>query len=402
MILHVDMDAFYASVELRDNPSLVGQPVVVGGSPRGRGVIAAASYEARKFGIHSAMPASQALRKCPQIVFIKPRMNHYAAVSKQIREIFFQYTSLVEPLSLDEAFLDVTGSERLFGDAVAIGKKIQAAINNDLGLVASVGVAPNKYLAKVASDLEKPNGFVCVANDSIEAFLAPLPIERIWGVGPKTAKRLLSLGVQTIGQLRGLPRQVLDDAFGINGEHFWRLARGLDTRPVVPDRVAKTVSHETTFSSDINDDEALSAWLLELTDQVARRMRRHEIFGKTVQLKVRFSDFRTITRAHTLPVKSHTTQVLWEAANELLTIVRRQQRDGVRLLGMGVSQLSNTPKRQQLLFDAAEEKRASRVDQAADEIRDKFGIGAVTRASSLQHRVKFRAEPRPQDRNTNP
>ena len=396
MILHVDMDAFYASVELRDDPSLAGLPVVVGGSPTGRGVIAAASYAARKFGIHSAMPASQAIRACPAAIFIKPRMEHYAAISKQIREIFFRFTSLVEPLSLDEAFLDVTGSERLFGDAATIGREIQRLIFSELGLAASVGVAPNKYLAKVASDLEKPNGFVVVDPDGIEDFLDPLPIARVWGVGPKTAIKFKSFGVERIGQIRKLPRDTLDRAFGLNSEHFWCLARGLDTRAVVPDRVAKSVSHETTFSVDIHSVDALKAWLLELTEQVARRLRRHDIVGHTVHVKIRFGNFQTITRSKTISTPTQTTQVLWETASQILAAAPLEGR-GIRLLGMGVSNLSTDGKKQQGLFDQEEKVKATRMDEAADSIRDRFGSAAVKRASSLEHQIRFRAEPRPGD-----
>ncbi len=394
MILHIDMDAFYAAVELRDDPGLTGKPVVVGGSLSGRGVVSAASYEARKYGIHSAMPAAQAVRLCPDAVFIKPRMQHYAAISKQIREIFFRFTSLVEPLSLDEAFLDVTGCEKLFGDGPSIGKKIKRVIADELGLVASVGVAPNKYLAKVASDLEKPDGFVIVDADQVESFLKPLSISRVWGVGPETAKKFNSFGVQTIGQLRQLPRDTLERAFGLNSEHFWRLARGLDTRSVVPDRMAKTVSHETTFSTDIDNDDALMAWLLELTDQVGRRLRRHGILGKTVQIKVRFSGFDTIVRSRTQAAPSHTTQVLWETAQDLLASVRRTDRRSVRLLGMGVSNLTSNEKKQQGLFDRDDQAKANRMDVAADRIRDRFGGAAVKRGSSLAHEIKYQGDPR--------
>lgn len=397
MILHIDMDAFYAAVELRDDPRLVGKPVVVGGSPTGRGVVSAASYEARKYGIHSAMPAAQAVRLCPKAVFIKPRMDHYASISKQIREIFFRYTSLVEPLSLDEAFLDVTGCEKLFGDGPSIGKQIKRVIADELRLVASVGVAPNKYLAKVASDLDKPDGFVIVEPDQIESFLYPLAISRVWGVGPQTAKKFKSFGVETIGQLRNLPRDTLDRAFGLNSEHFWRLARGLDTRSVVPDRNAKTVSHETTFSADIDDDEALEAWLLELTDQVGRRLRRHGILGRTVQIKVRFSGFHTITRSKTLTAPNQTTHLLWETAKALLATVRSEDRRSVRLLGMGVSNLTTNEKKQQGLFDQDEQVKANRMDAAADLIRDRFGGSAVKRGSSLEHQVKYRSDPRVDD-----
>lgn len=397
MILHVDMDAFYASIELRDNPKLKGLPVVVGGSPKGRGVIAAASYEARKFGVYSAMPSSKAIRLCPGLVFAKSRMDHYANVSKQIREIFFRFTSLVEPLSLDEAFLDVTGSERLFGDAISIGRQIQAAIRDELDLAASVGVAPNKYLAKVASDLEKPHGFVVVPADGIEGFLKDLSIARVWGIGPKTAQRFKSLGVETIGQLRGLPRETLKQSFGVNADHFWRLSRGLDSREVVPDRIAKSVSHETTFAQDIESVEPLNAWVMELADQVGRRLRRHSIFGKTVQLKLRFSDFRTITRSITVEQRTQTTQVIAAAASSLLKTAWEETPFPIRLIGVGVSNLSNEARQQLSLFGQDEKDRSDRIDVAADAIRDKFGGAAVKRGSSLEQGIKFRSQPRPEE-----
>ena len=251
MSLHIDMDAFYASIEIRDNPRLATKPVVVGGSPSGRGVVSTANYIARSFGIHSAMPAVQARRLCPSAVFIRPRMDHYAAVSRQIRDIFHTYTDLVEPLSLDEAFLDVTGSQALFGDAVEIAQQIKSRIRNELSLSASAGVAPNKFLAKVASDLEKPDGLVVVDPNNIHGFLDPLPVSCIWGVGAQTQKKFELLGVRTISQLRTLSHETLKARFGINCDHFWRLARGLDSRQVVPDHDAKSISHETTFVRDI-------------------------------------------------------------------------------------------------------------------------------------------------------
>jgi DNA polymerase-4 len=397
MILHVDMDAFYASVELRDDPGLAGQPVVVGGSPQGRGVISAASYEARKFGIFSAMPAAQAIRLCPNAVFIKPRMEHYAKISKQLREIFFRFTSLVEPLSLDEAFLDVSGCEKLFGDAPTIAAQIKLLIKAELGLTASAGVAPNKYLAKVASDLEKPDGLVVVDPERVQEFLDPLEISRVWGIGPKTAEKFARFGVETIGQLRQLPMSTLKSTFGVNSDHFWRLSRGLDTRSVVPDRIAKSVSHETTFARDIDNDETLEAWLHELTDQVARRLRRHAIFGKTIQMKLRYANFDTITRSLTIGEPTHTTEVLWETAKCLLQKTRAENQRSVRLLGMGVSNLTRNEKVQQSLFDQADKVRANRVDEAVDSIRDRLGNSAVQRGSSLAHNARYRSDPRVDD-----
>lgn len=392
MILHIDMDAFYASVEILDNPKLKGLPVVVGGSPKGRGVVSAASYEARKFGVFSAMPAATAIRLCPNAVFVRPRMRRYAEVSHQIREIFFRFTSLVEPLSLDEAFLDVGGSQRLFGDGPTIASLIKTAIQDELGLTASAGVAPNKFLAKLASDLDKPNGMVIVDPDRIQEFLDPLPISRVWGIGKQTMKKFERMGVRTISQLRKLTTDSMKSFFGINSEHFWRLSRGLDSRKVVPDRIAKTISHESTFSHDLRDPQAMFAWLLELTDQVARRMRRHDVRGKTVNLKIRFSDFHTITRAQTSPEPTNSTQDLERAVKEIFSRVDLERR-AVRLLGMGVSNLSRKEFRQGLLFDNEERKKSDRLDIVKDQIKDRFGHSAVQRATSLEHEIGRRPKP---------
>ena len=393
MIIHIDMDAFYASVEIRDNPSLAGKPVVVGGSVEGRGVIAAASYEARKFGVHSAMSSKVALRKCPDLVFVKGRMEHYAAVSRQIREIFFNYTSLVEPLSLDEAFLDVSGCERLFGDALTIATAIKKQILDETSLIASAGVAPNKYLAKIASDYDKPDGLTFVDPANIQGFLDPLPIARVWGIGPVTEKKFARLGVSNVAQLRSLSLKLLQSELGINGDHFYKLARGIDNRPVVPDRVAKSVSHEKTFPTDIYDDEVLMAWLLELTDQVARRLRRHDIFGKTVKLKFRYDDFETLVRNKSIP-PTNTTQTLFDTAAELMTAINRHPNRGVRLIGMGVSNLSRQAPVQLSLFDQAEKDKQARVDNISDAIRDKFGGAKLHRGTNLEHDIRLKPDPR--------
>jgi DNA polymerase-4 len=300
MILHVDMDAFYASVEERDDPSLVGKPVIVGGTPEGRGVVAAANYEARKFGVHSAMASARAHRLCPHAIVIRPRIDYYAQVSSQIREIFEQFTPQIEPLSLDEAFLDATGSESLFGPSAEIGMQVKKRIRVELQLVASVGVAPNKFLAKIASDVRKPDGFVIVEPDEVQAFLDPLPVGRIWGVGKVTGQVFDNLGIKTIGQLRSLSLESLNELFGASGEHYWRLARGIDNRPVVPDREARSISHETTFADDITEMDVLRAWLVDLVEQVARWLRHHDLRGRTVDIKVRFADFTTISRSLTL------------------------------------------------------------------------------------------------------
>lgn len=386
MILHVDMDAFYAAVEQRDDPSLVGKAVIVGGSAEGRGVVAAASYEARQFGVHSAMAAAQAKRLCPAAVFLKPRIAHYASVSRQIREIFEQYTPLVEPLSLDEAFLDVRGSEPLFGPAAEIGRRIKTQIRSELRLVASVGVAPTKFVAKIASDLRKPDGFVVVNPEEVQGFLDPLPVGRLWGVGQVTGRTFARLGIRTIGQLRQLPMPTVQQLFGPAGEHYWRLAQGLDERRVVPDREAKSISHETTFAEDIADGELLRAWLVELVEQVARRLRRHGLQGRTVELKVRYADFKTISRSLTLPEPSHATQELLAAGIELLTQRLPPRGMAVRLLGFGVTKFDESGGTQRLLFDEPERTRNRELDRVADQITQKFGKRAIHRGGGLDQR----------------
>jgi DNA polymerase-4 len=386
MILHVDMDAFYASVEERDDPSLVGKPVIVGGSAEGRGVVAAAYYEARKFGVHSAMAAAPAKRLCPHAVFLKTRIDYYAQVSRQIREIFEQFTPLVEPLSLDEAFLDVTGSNAIFGPSPEIGRQIKRRIKTELRLIASVGVAPNKFVAKIASDLDKPDGFVVVEPDQVQSFLDPLPVGRLWGVGKVTGQVFDKLAIRTIGQLRRMSPQTLSDLFGASGEHYFKLAHGLDDRRVVPDREAKSVSNETTFAEDIADMEVLKAWLVELVEHVARRLRRHDIKGRTVELKVRFADFKTLTRSLTLPEATNITQELLDGGMELLTQRLPARHLPVRLLGFGVSKIAESNQSQQRqLFEQPARERQRELDRVADQITAKFGNLAIRRGASMEH-----------------
>ena len=392
MILHIDMDAFYASVEERDRPELAGQPVIVGGTPEGRGVVAAANYEARKYGVHSALPAATALRLCPQAVVLRPRMDHYGEISDQIREIFKRYTPLVEPLSLDEAFLDVTGSEALFGPSVEIGRRIKQEIRGELQLTASVGVAPNKFLAKIASDLEKPDGFVIVDQGREQEFLDPLPVGRLWGVGRSTGRVFEALGVQTIGDLRNLSTDALHGEFGKHGDHLWRLAHGIDDRKVVPDREAKSISHETTFPTDITDMQVLRSWLLSLTEQVARRLRQLSLRGTTVQIKVRYSDFQTITRATTLPEATNITDEIWQAAAELLNDRLPKRTLRIRLIGIGVSGIATAGKKQASLFPDESREAHSRLDQALDQLRDRFGRASLSRGSDLERQPPNRSK----------
>jgi len=386
MILHCDMDAFYASVEERDRPELAGHPVIVGGTPERRGVVSAANYAARRYGVHSAMPAATARRLCPHGVFLAPRIDRYAEVSRRIRDVFERFTPLVEPLSLDEAFLDVTGSERLFGPAPEIGRQIKQAVREETGLVVSVGVAPNKFLAKIASDLEKPDGFVVVEPGRVAKFLDPLPVERLWGVGKQASRVFQRLGIRTIGQLRQRPIETLKSRFGAQGEHLWQLAHGIDDRRVVPEREAKSISHETTFERDVGDLEVLRAWLVDLVEQVGWRLRRYGLRGRTVHLKVRFADFATITRSHTLPEPTDVTHELWQAADALLCHRLPAGHLPVRLLGMGVGGLDDTGSVQGILFDRDERKKQEGLDAAADRIRERFGSSALRRAASLPSR----------------
>ena len=400
MILHVDMDAFYASVEEREQPELRGRPVIVGGTPEGRGVVAAANYEARKFGVHSAMSTARALDLCPKAVVLSPRMSFYADVSRQIREIFHRYTPVVEPLSLDEAFLDATDSTQLFGSVETIGRSIKNDIRSELNLVASVGVAPNKFLAKLASDLDKPDGFTVIDEDQIQQTLAPLSVTRIWGVGKATKQKFDAISVQTIGQLQALPIDELEKSFGKNGRHFWNLARGIDNRIVVADREAKSISHETTFHSDIRDMDILRAWLLELTEQVAQRLRRNKLMGRTIHLKVRYSNFDTVTRSRSLPLATSTTQKLWNVASELLANELPDRPLVVRLLGMGVSKFDENSAVQRGLFDTeqpdVENERANKLDTVSDQIRNKFGSMSLRRASTVEHDAQHKSQPRPE------
>ena len=386
-ILHVDMDAFYASVEVREQPGLAGRPVIVGGSPRGRGVVSAANYEARRFGIHSAMPTARAMRLCPDAVCLPGRMSLYASVSRQIREIFNRYSPLVEPLSLDEAFLDVTDSQRLFGSAAEIASAIKQAISNELSLVASVGIAPNKFIAKIASDLDKPDGFVEVMPEEVQAFLDPLPVSRIWGVGNATGKELDRLGITTIAQLRQQSEAVLQDRFGKFGNHLWRLANGMDDRPVVSDSEAKSISNETTFDSDISNRDTLRAWLMELTEQVCWRLRQQGLFGRTVQIKLRFADFSTITRSHTLPEATQQTKQVWQAVMALFDKAMQSESRRLRLVGVGVSGLSETAQRPQVqtdMFEQPKDTRQTQLDEVADAIKSRFGSSRIRRGTGYK------------------
>ena len=378
-ILHVDMDAFYASVEERERPELVGRPVVVGGNPEGRGVVAAANYAAREYGVRSAMPAARARMLCPHAVFIRSRMSLYAEVSAEIRDIFHRYTPLVEPLSLDEAFLDVAASADLFGSGVAIASRIKREIRSELGLVASVGVAPNKFLAKLASDLEKPDGLVVVAPEGVQGFLDPLPVERLWGVGAAARERLHALGVHTVAHLRARPETELGERFGKWGHRLFELAHGRDERPVMPEHEARSISHETTFEVDVTEDTALRDCLRGLTEQVTWRLRKQGLRAGTVEVKVRYADFRTVNRSAGLAAASAGTSDLWACASRLLGRQLARRADPVRLLGVGVSRLTRERCEQADLFDAPVAARHRRIDSMVDAVNERFGGAGLRR-----------------------
>ncbi len=378
-ILHVDMDAFYAAVEQRDHPELRGQPVIVGADPRGgrgRGVVSTASYEARRFGVHSALPISQAFRLCPQGVFLPVDMERYARVSRQVMDVLRDVTDLVEPLSIDEAFLDVTGSRRRLGDGEQVARLVKQRIREATQLTASVGVASCKLVAKIASDLRKPDGLVVVPPGTEAEFLAPLPVRRLWGVGPKTEELLFALGVRTIGDLAALDPARLTRRVGSHGLDLQRLARGQDERAVAPGEAeAKSVGQEHTYDADTSDLARLRRTLLELCDGVARRLRKNELRARTITLKYRDADFQTVTRAETLAQPTDAGEVLFEVAWRLF---QRQHRDNaVRLLGIYTSHFEERP---QLALFAREPSAA---DRLRDAVAERFGPGALVRASLL-------------------
>ncbi len=380
-ILHIDMDAFFAAVEQNDRPELRGQPVLVGGAADKRGVVSTASYEARRFGCRSAMPMARAVQLCPQAIVVQPRMERYVQISRELLALFEQSTPAIEPLSIDEAFLDVTGSIRLLGPSVQIAQQLKQDICQATGLTASVGIAPNKFLAKLASDLDKPSGLTVVAPNNIRGFLDPLPIARLWGAGAKTQSRLNSLGIRTFADLRQLSAGCLEAEFGQTGRKFFDLARGIDDRPVVSDRQAKSISQETTFVQDVADCQHLRAVLLQQTEQVSSRLRHQGFKARTVNLKIRTQDFHTITRRSTLDGPSDSTTDFWAAAASLFERwwSTRPPTGRIRLIGIGVSQFSGAEGCQMRLFGEAEADNARRLDETFDQIQDRFGRSAIAR-----------------------
>ncbi len=383
-ILHVDMDAFFAAVEMLDDPALRGRPVLVGHDGP-RGVVSTASYEARAFGCHSAQPMAVAKRLCPQAVVCPVRFDRYRQVSRAVFDVFDRFTPAVEPLSVDEAFLDLAGTGRLLGtDPVAVARDLKAQVRADTGLTASVGVAPNKFLAKLASDLEKPDGLTVITPENLDARLLPLPVERVWGVGPATAAKLRAMNVRTFADLRRVSPAALAARFGgPEAERYRRLAFGLDERPVHTDRSAKSIGHERTFPADVLDADVVRSVLLEQSEDVAARLRRAGVTGRTVTVKIRTGDFRTVTRRATLPAPTDGTTGVWAAARTLFDAWAADGFRPVRLVGVAAADLAE-PARQMGLFADPAAERQGQLESTVDRINARFGKGAVRRGGGRQ------------------
>jgi nucleotidyltransferase/DNA polymerase involved in DNA repair len=395
VIIHVDMDAFFAAVEQRDNPALRGKPVVVGADPKdgkGRGVVSTASYEARAYGIHSAQPISQAYRCCPHAVFLPVDMEKYGRESDRVRQILSAFTPQLEFVSIDEAHLDVSGSLRLFGGKRELARQLQQRIERETGLTASLGVAPNKLVAKIASDLQKPRGLVVVEPEEVEQFLRPLEVRRLPGVGPKLQQALTALGVRTIGDLADRPREELQERFGAGGLSLWDMAHGIDDSPVEEEREVKSIGHEHTFEVDTNDAAVIRATLMELCERTARRLRKAGLEGRTVTTKVRFEDFTTVTRRQTLEAGTVAEAAEIFRMAEQNHVAAHAGRRKVRLVGVTVSGLQQAGKapggRQTRLFGAAGPHRRGdirlRLARAEDAVKDRFGEDAIRRGASLR------------------
>ena len=388
-ILHADLDAFFASVEQRDQPGLQGKPVIVGGHLYERGVVSAASYEARSYGVRSGMPLGMAHHLCPRGIFLPADFTKYREVSEQVLQILRSFSPLVEPVSLDEAFLDVTGCELLFGDAVEMARSIRRRVREQCGLAISVGVASNKAVAKIACSLGKPEGLVVVPSGWEKAFLEPLPIGKLWGVGPKTEERLRRLRATTIGQFAAWPAEEAARLLGETGRWLHQLANGVDLRPVVPWTPPKSVGHEITFPQDVLDFLAVKKQLLGIADVVGSRLRAEGFRGRIITLKVRYPDFLTITRRKTLPIRTASSQAIYEAALELFQL---DMGCSWRLVGIYVSGFDSS-QGEQLPFSALSYLRVEAVERVVDDIRHRLGEHAIMRAALLHRSAKEQTQP---------
>jgi len=395
VIFHVDMDAFFAAVEQLKNPEYRGKPVIVGAEPKegeGRGVVSTASYEARAFGVHSAMPISRAYNLCPHGIYVYPNGKLYGEFSRQIFEILETFTPQIQKISIDEAFLDVTGQRMLIDGkhtttaVKRLGETVKKRVFSETGLTASIGVATTKSVAKIASDMDKPDGLTIVTPDSVREFLDPLPVTKIWGVGRKTFQTLTRLGIQIVRQLREYPLDALEKKFGKMGSHLHRMAKGIDEREVSTREEIKSISHETTFLKDQTDRELLISTLMLLSEKVSIRLRKHGFRGKTIQIKLRFNDFSTFTRSKTLPDPTHLTEQIFAVSKRLFEQFDNVQKP-VRLIGVGVSQLQSEAGLQLSLWDV-ENRRKSDLEKIMDELQQKYGKKALTHAETLTARKK--------------
>ena len=381
-IMHIDLDAFFVSVEQASNPELRGKPVVVGGKPGSRGVVATASYEARAFGLHSAMPLATAVRLCPQAIFIEGDYSHYAEVSKKFMAILVDFSPFLEPMGLDEAYMDVTGFESLHGSIRQMALKIKQRVKSELGVIASIGIASCKVVAKVASDESKPDGLIEVPPGGEASFLAPMAIRKLPGVGKKTEQVLNGLGIRTIGQLARMPSTTLKSRFGVFGDMLYRHANGIDGGPVIPPEEAKSISRETTFEGDTHDVVFLSATMRYLSEKVGSDLRGLGKQAKCVSIKVRYADFTTISRQRTLSQLTDLDDTIFQTGNELLQKAITTERQAVRLIGIGVSSFSE-PGRQLTLMNSTEQ-RLEKLNRAVDRIRDKYGFTAIQTGRTMQ------------------
>jgi nucleotidyltransferase/DNA polymerase involved in DNA repair len=386
IVLHLDMDAFYAAVEQLDHPAYRGKPVVVGADPKGgtgRGVVATCSYEARKFGIHSAMPISQAYRRCPQAIFVFPRFARYTEISRQVMNILREFSPQLLQISIDEAFIDITQTAGFQGGAKAVAEKIKARIKQEIGLTASIGLAPNMFIAKVASDLQKPDGLTICAAGQEKNFLAPLPVKKLWGVGPKTEAHLQKMGFTTIGQIAQSSQKLLAEKIGKWGAHLWELANGIDERPVEDWGPRKSISQEHTYDQDVGDMKIVEGTIWKIAEGVSADMRRMDLKGQVITLKIRLEGFETFTRQRKLAEYTNDAETMREMALELF---RKFDCKGkkVRLIGIGMSHLNNTGGEQLSLFQSEAQQQRDRVANLLEAIRDKHGEDAATRASLIE------------------